>query len=290
MSLEKIGVRRFDWTDPYHLAVTLSWPSFLAAFLSFYLFLNLIFALLYVAIPGSVMNAKPGSLADAFFFSVQTLATVGYGVMSPQTLYAHVVSTAETFVGIVFIAMMTGLVFVRFSKPRAKILFANDAVVTADDHGHRTLMIRLGNGRPHPMMDATARLTTLVASRNANGQMFRRAVDLELTRMDMPFFPLTWTLMHKLDERSVLTQALATPEAVPQDVRLLVSVSARDPVLDASVSVLRAYDAASIKVDAHYVDAVSWDGENRSIADMRKISLTEPDYPLQDRRPGGRHP
>ena len=197
--------------------------------------------------------------------------------MAPQTLYAHLVSSFETFVGLVFTAMTTGLVFVRFSKPKARISFADDAVVTTGDAGRRMLMIRIGNARPYPLTDATARLTTLVARRTSSGQTFRQAVDLKLLRSDMPFFPLTWTLIHELDERSVLTPLLATEGERGDALRLLLSLSARDPALDATVSVLKSYDQDNVRLDAHYVDAVSWDGDNRSIADLRKISLTEPD-------------
>jgi inward rectifier potassium channel len=277
MSLEKIGVSRFDWRDPYHLAVTLGWPSFLALLAALYVTLNLLFGLLYAAAPGCVANLPPGSLTEAFFFSVQTLSTVGYGFMVPQTLYGHVVSTVETFVGLLFVAMMTGLVFVRFSKPKAKIMFADNAVVTRGDDGGRQLMLRLGNGRPHPLTDVTARITTLVARRSASGQLFRHAVDLKLQRSEMPFFPLMWTLMHPLDEHSPLTEALARADGKQPDLRLLVSVTARDPALDATVSVLKAYDANHVLMDMHYADAVTWDGEHHSVADMRKISVTEPD-------------
>jgi len=277
MSVEKIGVRRFDWRDPYHLAVTLGWPGFFALLLALYVALNLLFALLYAAVPGSVTNVRPGSLSDAFFFSVQTLATVGYGVMAPQTLYGHVVSSVETFVGLVFTAMMTGLVFVRFSRPKAKILFADQAVVTRAEGGRRQLMIRIGNGRLGPLLDASARVTMLVPTRNAGGQVFRRAIDLALVRADMPFFPLTWTLIHELDERSVLREALAGGEARRHELRLMVSVTARDPSLDATVSSLKTYDADALQLDAHYVDAVRWDGENHTVADLGKLSAIEPD-------------
>lgn len=285
MSLEKIGVRRFDYADPYHLAVTLGWPAFLALLFASYVALNLLFALMYFAFPGCVSNARPGSLTDAFFFSVQTLATVGYGVMAPQTLYAHVLSSVETFVGLVFTAMTTGLVFVRFSKPRARLLLADTAVVTTAEDGRRLLMIRIGNGRPYPLTDATARLTTLVAKHSSTGQTFRNAVDLKLVRSDMPFFPMTWTLIHEIDDHSALSSLLAADNPKFDSLQLLVSLSARDPALDATVSVLKSYDETTVLVDTHYVDAVSWDGSHRSVADLRKISLTEADLPVGVRRP-----
>ena len=122
--LRKHGAPRFDWRDPYHLAVGLSWPGFVALLGGIDLAINAVFALLYAAVPGC-LSLPPGSgFAGAFFFSVETLATVGYGQVAPVTLYGHIVSTAEIFAGMAFIALGTGLTFVRFSRPRARIRWA----------------------------------------------------------------------------------------------------------------------------------------------------------------------
>jgi inward rectifier potassium channel len=118
--LSKLGASRFDLRDPYHLAVSLSWPGFAVAMLSCWLVINLVFALLYWLRPGDVANIAPDSFADVFFFSIETLATVGYGVMAPATLYGHIVSAAEIVTGMAFTAIFTGLLFVRFSRPKAK--------------------------------------------------------------------------------------------------------------------------------------------------------------------------
>ena len=190
LTLEKIGVSRFDLNDPYHLALSITWPQFFAGLIVVYLAINFFFALLYFLVPGSVVNLPAGSLVDAFFFSIETLATVGYGNMAPVTLYAHIVSAIEIFVGMVLTATMTGLVFVRFSRPKAKLIFASRAVVTRN-HGEVQLMIRIGNGRLHALNDAQARITTLVSGTTANGQPLRRLADVELMRSEMPFFPMT---------------------------------------------------------------------------------------------------
>jgi hypothetical protein len=122
------------------------WPQFCAAMLALYLSINVVFATLYLLVPGSVANARPGSFADVFFFSIETLATVGYGEMSPAMLYSHVAVALEIVCGFAFTAILTGLTFMRFSRPRAKLVFAANPVVV----GHRTkptLMVRIGNGR-----------------------------------------------------------------------------------------------------------------------------------------------
>jgi inward rectifier potassium channel len=126
---KKKGVSRFDLRDPYRLAVALTWPQFLAVLPGLYLLVNLVFATLFWLVPGSVANARPGSFADAFFFSIETLATVGYGEMYPATLYGRVVAAMEIPCGLAFTAILTGLTFVRFSRPRAKLIFAANPVV-----------------------------------------------------------------------------------------------------------------------------------------------------------------
>src|SRR6202047_3164910 len=198
---EKKGVSRFDLRDPYRLAVTLTWPQFLAALLALYLAVNVVFATLFWLVPGSVANARPHSFADAFFFSIETLATVGYGEMYPATLYGRVVAATEIVCGIAFTAILTVLTFVRFSRPRAKLIFAANPVV-AMHNGKPTLMVRIGNGRAAVLADAKAQLNVLLTETTTEGKVFRRMQELWLERAHIPIFPLFWTLMHVLDECS----------------------------------------------------------------------------------------
>jgi inward rectifier potassium channel len=145
-SSRRRGSSRFDMRDPYHLAVALTWPQFLATLLAIYLLVNVVFATLFWLVPGSVANARPHNFGDVFFFSIETLATVGYGEMYPATLYGHIIAAAEIVGGLGFTAIVTGLTFVRFSRPRAKLLFASNPVV-AVHNGKPTLMLRVANGR-----------------------------------------------------------------------------------------------------------------------------------------------
>ncbi len=276
MSLEKVGVHRFDLRDPYHFALTLTWPEFFVVLVVAYLGINVGFALLYWAAPGSIANLPPHSLIDAFFFSVETLATVGYGFMVPATRYGHVIATVEIFTGMLFTATMTGLVFVRFSKPKAKIVFADRPVVNARHGAWPMLMIRIGNGRLNSLADAEARLTVLRLETGPDGRPYRRAVDAKLGRPDLPFFPLTWTLMHEIDESSPLHGLFADPLMLAT-ARMMLGITARDPSLGAQVYASRAYQASDVALGMRYADAVDWDGHDRSVADLRKISDLEPD-------------
>ena len=275
MNLEKLGVSRFDFRDPYHFALTLTWPEFFAVLVLAYLAINIAFALLYAAVPASISNLPAGSLLDAFFFSVETLATVGYGYMVPATRFGHAVATVEIFVGMMFTATMTGLFFVRFSKPKAKIIFAARPVVTRQG-GRPVLMIRLGNGRMNALTDASARITVLLLQTGPDGRPFRRAVDLALERADLPFLPLTWTLIHEMGAGSPLHGLQADAPGL-ESLRMMLSLTARDPSLGAQVYAAQGWRGSDIAFGMRYADAVTWDGVDTSVADMRKISAIEPE-------------
>src|SRR5258706_14917166 len=231
--LRKRGVSRFDFRDIYHHAIQTSWPRFFLALFAVDIAINVAFALLYLVRPDAIQNARPGSFSDAFFFSLETLATVGYGEMAPSSLYGHVVSAVEIMFGLTFTAIMTGLIFVRFSKPKAKIIYA-EKVVVAIHNGKPHLMVRIGNGRIGLLTDVTARLGVLLIENTSEGEIFRRVYDLKLLRSRIPIFAFTWTLMHPLDEKRPLFNY--GPERLDQDdVRLFLTIKARDQDLAAEV-------------------------------------------------------
>lgn len=273
--LAKLGVSRFDLRDPYHLAVSLPWPAFVLAMAACWLAINLLFAWLYVLSPGDVANAAPGSFSDVFFFSVETLATVGYGAMAPATLYGHIVSAAEIVAGMAFTAIFTGLLFVRFSRPKAKIVYAENAVVTMHN-GNPTLMLRLINGRVTIMSNARVRLFVLLVEHTAEGAFYRRVHDLHLQQSMLPMFVMPWMLIHTIDEASPLhghdAESLAEINA-----RLFLTVEAHDHALSAQVQDMKDYPAASIRFGMHFADMVILDEAGGATADVSRIGLLEPD-------------
>ena len=271
------GAARFDLSDPFHFIATISWPAFFACLLGSELLINTLFALLYVAVPGAIANVRSGNLADAFFFSIETLATVGYGTMVPATLYGHIVSSLEIVTGMVYAAVMTGVVFIRFSKPRPKLVYSDRPVIT-NYNGAPTLMIRVANGRTHPLTDASVRLYALITERTPEGQIFRGAKQLTLARPHFPLFALIWTLMHRIDESSPLYGC--TPESLAADaVRLMLIFEARDPALSTHVHDLKGFMPESVAFGMRYQDAVHWDEQGRPVADLARISDMEPDAP-----------
>jgi inward rectifier potassium channel len=268
-SLIKKGVPRYDWADPYRLAVSLSWPQFLAGLLTVYLLMNAIFALAYVAVPGCIANARPHVFSDAFFFSLETLATVGYGELYPATFYGHAVASCEIILGVAFTAILTGLVFVRFARPRAKFVFAAHPVITLHN-AEPTFMVRVGNGRAVSMASAAARLSVLVAETTVEGAIFRRTHELKLVRSTLPVFPLSWTLMHTIDALSPL-HGMDAETFVTANVRTFVSFEARDPDLASMVHDMRVYEPTDVLFGMRYVDIITLDDKGQPTADLTRI-------------------
>jgi inward rectifier potassium channel len=272
---KKKGISRFDLRDPYHLAVALTWPQFLAALLALYLTVNFVFALAFWLVPGSVANARPDSFGDAFFFSIETLATVGYGEMYPATAYCRVVAAIEIVCGLAFTAILTGLTFVRFSRPRAKLIFAANPVV-AMHNGKPTLMVRIGNGRAAGLADAKAQLNVLLSETTEEGKLFHRAQELRLERAHIPIFPLFWTLVHVLDERSPL-HGYDAARAIAAKAQVFVALEARDPTLATVVHDIRNYAAEDIRFGMRYTDAMTTAEDGTPVLDLTRIGALEPD-------------
>jgi inward rectifier potassium channel len=269
--LHKAGVERLDWRDPYYLAVTITWPMFAGLSFGGLVVVNAIFALLYILAPGAVQNLPPGDLARAFFFSLETLSTVGYGEMAPQSIYGHCIAGIEMVVGMAWIAIFTGLLFVRFSKAQSKILFAKKIVI-APYNGTPTLMVRIANGRMTMLSHASASLVMLVSEHSSEGHQFRSVYDLKLVRDNMPMFPLTWTMIHIIDETSPL-HGLGAKELQAQDARIFLAVEARDAALGQVVQDLTAFQPDQIAFGHRYVDAVTIDEHGRTAADLSLLSL-----------------
>ena len=273
--LWKLGVPRFDLRDPYHVAVSLSWPGFIAVMIGVWLAINLLFALLYVLSPGDVANARPDSFSDVFFFSIETLATVGYGVMAPATPYGHIVSAAEIVTGTAFTAIVTGLLFVRFSRPKANFLYSEDAVITSRN-GNPTLMLRLANGRASIITGANVRLFVLLEEHTTEGTRYRRLHDLHLLQSHFAVLVMPVTLMHVIDEDSPLhscnTDTLAASRA-----RLFLTIEARDQALAATVQDMRDYSVDHIRFGRRFADVVTVDEAGGAIADLSRLSVLESD-------------
>ncbi len=269
----KLGTSRYDVRDPYHLAVALRWPAFVVLFMCGFLAINLIFAVLYTIRPGAIAHAAPGSLEDAFFFSVETLATVGYGTMAPGSRYGHVVASAETIAGLAFTAVTTGLIFVRFSRPRPNVIFAENAVV-APHEKKPTLMMRVAYAGAGMLVGAEAHLDVLLAIRSAEGRRFLLPHELTLVRRRSPVLLLTWTLMHVIDESSPL-YGLDADGMRNAQARILLTIHGRDRETGSQVYDVKLYEAGQVRFGCAYRDVVSFDDQGRAQADLGRVSEIE---------------
>ena len=212
--LVKIGSREVEarglaggfWSDLYYRSMTVSWPYFFASAALIFIVLNAVFAVIYSLGDRPVANVASDRFIDLMYFSIETLATVGYGDMHPQSDYGHLVATVEIFTGMSFIAMMTGLFFARFSRPQARFVFARHPVVALHE-GQPTLMIRVANARLNIISGANARLWLIQNVLTAEGVQLRRYYELELLRNENPVFALSWTIFHVIDRiKSALRQ------------------------------------------------------------------------------------
>ena len=186
--VETLGLSQGFWGDLYHRSMNVSWPVFFGSAAALFVALNAVFGFLYSLGHEPIANAAQNGALAYFYFSIETLATVGYGDMHPQTNYGHLIATIEIFTGMSFLAVMTGLIFARFSRPRARFEFANKAVITSHE-GQRTLMIRIANMRHNAISRANARLWIIRVERTKDGEQFRRFHELKLDRSDHPIFP-----------------------------------------------------------------------------------------------------
>ncbi|MGE5269724.1 MAG: ion channel [Thiohalocapsa sp.] len=269
-----VGLSRPWLGDLYHLALRLPWWRFLLAGAALYLAANTVFALLYLAQPGAIANARPGAFADAFFFSVQTMSTVGYGAMTPATTYSNLVVTAESMVGLMFIALATGLVFARFSRPTARVLFSRVAVI-APHNGAPTLSLRLANQRRNQILQAEVDVALLRDEETSEGEMIRRLHDLKLARRRSPVFAMTFTVTHTIDHDSPLYGATAASLAA-DNAELVVTVSGVDETIAARVNARTSYLADEILWGHRFVDVIGWSEDGRRVIDYRRFHDTEP--------------
>ena len=270
----KVNTDAWRWRDVYRWLLSLRWPQFAALVGALYIALNLLFATLYAVDANSIAGTTGGQwFYDCFFFSVQTLATVGYGHMYPQTLYGHIVTTIEIMSGLFLLAVMAGLIFVRFSRPIARIAFSN-SIVIAPLNGKPTLMVRVGNENHHSMVEAEFRIMFSRDEPLIEGGDFRYFYNLKLHFDRLTVFPAALTLRHVIDETSPLHQA--TPESLESGRALFfVSVVGVDPVIAAAVQTQQDYTWRDVRFGERFVEIYTQSGQGQLTVDYGRLHETE---------------
>jgi inward rectifier potassium channel len=262
--------------DLYYWVMEMSWLAFVALVSAMFAATNIVFGLIYTAMPGSIANAVPGSLADGLFFSIDTLGTVGYGFMYPTTHVAHAVAAIEILVGLFFSATMTGMIFSRFARPRTSLIFSRSAVI-GYYNGRRALMVRVASMRSRPLADATAQMSWLETLDQPNGLKFRTLTEVELVRNRNPMLGLAWTLVHVLEQDSPLLAALIDNDRF----LLTVMVNGIDTLLASQSLGGRRYTREDIRIDHEFVDIIS-EKDGTIYLDMHLLHET---VPIGDDRP-----
>jgi inward rectifier potassium channel len=252
------------------------WSGVLAMLGVSFLTVNTIFAAFYT-LSGGVEGARPGSFWDAFNFSAQTLGTVGYGAMYPRSVLANALVDAESVVSVVVTALSTGLVFSKFARPAARIVFSRFATIGLVE-GVPTLSFRLGNERGNNVVEATARVSLVRTVRSPEGSVFYKMVDLRLVRERSSAVARSWSVMHAIDETSPLFGA--TPESMAKDdAELLVSLAGTDDITYQPVFARHTYEHPHIVWGARHGDVLSETPDGDLLLDVRRFHDVVPTKP-----------
>jgi inward rectifier potassium channel len=272
-----VGGRPVGLRDLYHGLLRVPWWVAMATVVGAYLALNALFAALYLQL-GGIHNARPGSFADAFFFSIQTMGTIGYGAMYPDTTITNVLVVAESVLGLLAVALATGLVFARFSLTRARVVFSRRVAIGPMD-GVPTVMIRLGNERRrNQIVNAQFRLTLSQTTKTSEGVVMYRSLDLDLVRASATVMTRSWTVQHRITPDSPLFGH--TPESmVSSEAELTLALSGVDETSVQPIFARKLWFARDIVWGARLTDVLSETEDGNMLLDLRRFHDLEPTEP-----------
>ncbi len=269
-----VGRRRWGVRDAYHFLLGAPWWLVVLLITATFLGANLFFAGAYTAL-GGVANARAGFFSDAFFFSVQTMGTIGYGQMYPVSQAANLLVTAEAVFGLVLTALATGLVFAKFSAARPRVIFTRRAVITPLD-GVPTLMVRVGNERGNYIAEVEVRLVLMRTERTQEGRSLYRMRNLIPVRSRSPAFSRGLTVMHTIDQSSPLNGA--TPDSLrSSDAEIIITVMGIDGTTGQYIHARRSYLDDEVLFRQHFADMVTELPDGRIQLDLRQFDEVEPD-------------
>jgi inward rectifier potassium channel len=250
----RIGQRHLWFSDLYVKMLSMSWEGMLITIAALYFFSNLVFADMYYLARGGIENARPGSYADMFFFSVQTMATIGYGRLVPTSYFTNVVVTVEALWGFTFFAFVTGLAFAKFSRPTARVLFSDIAVIS-DYEGSPHLKIRMANQRTNRIVDVNVTLFLLRTGMTKEGFSIRRFYDLPLVRSHVPLLQITWTALHPIDENSPL-YGITQEKLRENEDEIIIAISGHDETLSQTIHARHSYVDDEIICNSYFEDVL----------------------------------
>jgi inward rectifier potassium channel len=254
--IHAIGQSADPLEDLYHYILKASWTRFIGIVSLVYIGANLLFALFYFFIPSSIAGTRDGSFIEAFSFSVQTMATIGYGAMAPATPLGHLLVLFEAIVGMFATAVVTGITFAKFARPTARVLFCEKVVICPRD-GVPHLMFRMANWRHNNISDANVRIVMLISEKTREGETMRRQVELSLVQSRSVFFILTFNIMHKIDETSPLYGPNALEKLKERGAQFSISFMGYDETLAQTVNARYMYELSDIVQDHRFQDVMT---------------------------------
>ncbi len=264
--------------DVYYRLLHESWPRLLLQFVVAFVAFNLAFAGLYTLDPHG-LDIVSGEREmprywRAFFFSVHTLVTIGYGNVAPATIYANVIVVVEAMTGVLGFALTTGLVFARFARPTALVQFTKAAVV-APFEGVPSIMLRAVNQRHNLILEATARMSLLRAVKDEDGRLMRRFYDLDLVRSDNPVFALSWTIIHPITPASPF-HGLSEDQIRASEDELIVVIAGTDASMAQTIHARTAYAASKLRWNARFADILGIADDGQRTLDYARFDMIEP--------------
>lgn len=278
-NVRRVGLPWAEAVSLYHSALTLRWPQFFGWVVLIYIGINVFFGALYVllghdALTGAGAASMGGTFARAFFFSVETFATIGYGTISPSGVVPHLLMTVEALVGVLAQALITGLFFARFSRPTAAVSFSRRAVIAPFRDG-RALMIRMANRRKNELIELKASLSFSYLDQSGGGSL-RRYRPLALDRAQVTFFPLAWTIVHPITPDSPLWE-MDDERLRASDVEILLLVSGTDDTFAATVHARTSYKPDQIYWQQRFANIFNQpDADGVMSVDISRLDESQP--------------
>jgi inward rectifier potassium channel len=276
--------RGVTWRDvnPYLHLINMPWPAFLTIVFFAYVVVNTLFALAYFLIgtqqiQGAEAPTEFGRFMNVFFFSAQTLSTVGYGTLAPRGMAASSVAAVEAMLGLMGFALATGLLFGRVSRPSAKIGFSGNVVVAPYQDG-TSLQFRIVNQRLNSLMEIQVRVMLMIVE-SVDGELRRNFKILTLERESVIFFPLTWTVVHPIDPESPLHGKTAA-DLEKLQAELMILVKGFDDTFSQTVHARYSYRYDEFKWGARFAPAFEVDSEGDIVLDVNLVgAMVEPAAP-----------
>ena len=268
-NIKKLGLSPSWFKDFYYHALKMSWPLFILFLLAAYFVLNLLFAVMYYACGPDALQGTGHQFWQTFLFSVHTSSTIGYGNILPMSLAANLIVVLQASISLLFVALITGLIFSKFSKPTARVLFSNQLLLHTLNN-KKVLLFRVANARANQIVDASVNVVMLRDEHTAEGQYYKKMSDLKLERSTSPVFALSWTVMHTIDATSPL-YGLSQADFEKQRIDFVISFTGIDDTFAQLIHAKKSYLFDDVVWDRYFEDVLEIQANGTIHVDFSKF-------------------